>query len=370
MIKAKKNKIIIAAAGSGKTTHLVKEAINNPQKRILITTYTDANTQEIKAKFYEKVGYIPKNIHIMPWFSFLLTHCVRPYQGQLFNRRVDNLILIQGISAKGFPENNVRWHYFNSEGRIYSDKISKFAFKCNEINNGLVCWRLGLLYDAIFIDEIQDLAGWDLDLLNLLFNSRIEMLCVGDPRQGLLTTNNSNKHKNKSQTHLLDYFKSIQKEYELDIDTTSLSVNHRSVVEICDFSNSLYSGDNWPKTTSDYQPRNIPHTGVFIVDENYTMEYLSTFNPIQLKRNINVKVNPNYTSINYGKSKGLTLERTLIYPTDTMMDWLYRGKDLSDGTRCDFYVAITRARYSVGIVRKKKYAKYESLLPIWEPSKL
>lgn len=45
------NKIIIAAAGSGKTTHIVDQAIRNEDKRILITTFTDANTEEIKKSF-------------------------------------------------------------------------------------------------------------------------------------------------------------------------------------------------------------------------------------------------------------------------------------------------------------------------------
>lgn len=35
------NKVIIAAAGSGKTQHLVKEAIGRASGNVLITTFTD-----------------------------------------------------------------------------------------------------------------------------------------------------------------------------------------------------------------------------------------------------------------------------------------------------------------------------------------
>ena len=36
------NKLIIAAAGSGKTTQLVEEALKIKAKKVLITTYTQA----------------------------------------------------------------------------------------------------------------------------------------------------------------------------------------------------------------------------------------------------------------------------------------------------------------------------------------
>lgn len=72
------NKLIIAAAGSGKTTHLVKEALKITDSRVLITTYTEANENEIKKKFYAINGCIPENITIQTWFSFLIQHGVKP----------------------------------------------------------------------------------------------------------------------------------------------------------------------------------------------------------------------------------------------------------------------------------------------------
>ena len=37
------NKLIIAAAGSGKTTHLVNEALKITDKKVLIRTFTETN---------------------------------------------------------------------------------------------------------------------------------------------------------------------------------------------------------------------------------------------------------------------------------------------------------------------------------------
>ena len=58
------NKLIIAAAGSGKTTHLVDEALRQKAGRVLITTYTQANEAEIKKKIIEKNKCIPENITV------------------------------------------------------------------------------------------------------------------------------------------------------------------------------------------------------------------------------------------------------------------------------------------------------------------
>ena len=44
------NKLIVAAAGAGKTTFLVNEALKIKDERVLITTYTQANEAEIRKK--------------------------------------------------------------------------------------------------------------------------------------------------------------------------------------------------------------------------------------------------------------------------------------------------------------------------------
>lgn len=45
------NKLVIACAGSGKTTEIVKKAMKLNCK-ILITTYTDSNAEEINKKIF------------------------------------------------------------------------------------------------------------------------------------------------------------------------------------------------------------------------------------------------------------------------------------------------------------------------------
>jgi ATP-dependent exoDNAse (exonuclease V) beta subunit len=46
------------------------------------------------------------------------------------------------------------------------------------------------IYAHIFIDELQDYAGWDLEIFRLLFDSQIFITCVGDYKQATYRTNN------------------------------------------------------------------------------------------------------------------------------------------------------------------------------------
>lgn len=74
------NKLIIAAAGSGKTIYIVNEALREPTRKTLITTFTDANEREIIKKFYELNGSVPSHVVVQTWFSFLLERGVKPFQ--------------------------------------------------------------------------------------------------------------------------------------------------------------------------------------------------------------------------------------------------------------------------------------------------
>ena len=59
----KENKLIIAAAGAGKTTFLIEEAFKRSDN-VLITTFTEENEAEIYDKFIRKYGYVPSHVTI------------------------------------------------------------------------------------------------------------------------------------------------------------------------------------------------------------------------------------------------------------------------------------------------------------------
>src|SRR5574344_1488537 len=98
------NKVLIASAGSGKTTHLVNKTLELKGEKILITTFTDDNANEIKNKFHEINHCIPPNVTILPWFTFLLQEGVRPYQGVIYKKRIAYMQLVNGGSSKFVAE--------------------------------------------------------------------------------------------------------------------------------------------------------------------------------------------------------------------------------------------------------------------------
>ena len=173
------NELIIASAGSGKTTKLVGKALEkaNAGESVLITTFTEACEEEIRVKLIEESnGYIPALIKIQTWFSFLIQHGAKPYQDCVTDKDITGLILVSGKSGLRYETEDgkkVYWgegknpyeFYFSPSGKIYSDKLAKFVVRCNKESGEKVINRISQCFDNIFIDEVQDLAGYDLDLL-------------------------------------------------------------------------------------------------------------------------------------------------------------------------------------------------------------
>ncbi len=340
------NKLIIAAAGAGKTTYLINEALKH-DKEILITTYTEANENEIKKKFIEINGSIPKNVTIQTWFSMLLQHGVKPYQDYLTDKRINGMILVNQQSSLYVLESNVDEHYFSREYKIYSDKLSKFVFKCNEKSKGVVFDRLSRIYDYIFIDEVQDLAGYDLELIKLLFQTNSNIVLVGDPRQTTYNTHWEKQNKQYQDGKIKEFIQDKCKEISVEIDENSLNCSYRNNELICQFSSKLFPEYTVPTSK---QNDEVEHKGVFFMKESDVDMYLVKYQPLQLRVDRRKKVNTNFSVMNFGESKGLGFDRVLIYPTQPILDFILNNKNLDGKSRAKFYVAITRARHSVGIV--------------------
>lgn len=367
------NKLTIAGAGSGKTTYLVNQALSQKEDKVLITTYTEANEEEIKKKFIEINKSIPANVKIQTWFSFLLQHGVKPYQGSfnslLFDKEIRGLILNDGTLGIKFnitrfgrsipipfkEEDEFIEHYFTSSMKIYSDRLSKFVVKSNTKSNGKVIERISNIFKYIFIDEVQDLAGYDLEIIKLLFKSNSYIELVGDPRQVTYLTHNESKNRQYKEGKIKEF---VQKECKADgcvIDETTLQVSHRNNRDICAFSSQLHLRSGFtpvtPCSCTICRGYTVSDEGIYLVRPKDVDDYLSMYNPVQLRWDSRRTVNPDYKVFNFGESKGKTFDRVLIYPTDDMEKWVYDNRfTLQYTTQAKFYVAITRARFSVGIV--------------------
>jgi DNA helicase II / ATP-dependent DNA helicase PcrA len=367
------NKLIIAAAGSGKTTYLVRRALDISSERVLITTYTEANKREIMEAVIRLRGYIPANITIQTWFTFLLQHGVRPFQSALDESIHETVIGFylssnksgQKLRADGKPlvwkgkpifwgEADFRKFYFTNSFRIYSDKISKFVFRCNSVTKGDVINRIARIFDYVFIDEVQDLAGYDLELLKLMFQSDSEVLLVGDPRQVTYLTHHSGKHKKYANGNIKGFVEDqLGRSTTCVVDETTLASSHRNNQAICDFSNKLYPDFLASQSCmcSGCCSKGNIHEGIFWIAKDEVEEYLNLFRPTQLRWNLNTACGHGCPVMNFGEAKGLSFDRVVIYPTLEMKKWLQdHNHPLKDETRAKLYVAITRARHSVTFV--------------------
>src|SRR6266446_8746590 len=154
-----KNRVLIASAGSRKTTFIVETAVKLTGRRVLITTYTNENLDQIRKFITDRCGCIPEHITLLSWYSFLLQDGVRPYQSCLTSegRRV-NSILFEGLNDwnRSTPKTSTDKYFLTEGDDIYRDRVSEFVCICDEKSGGLVIKRLQKIYDDIFIDEMQD----------------------------------------------------------------------------------------------------------------------------------------------------------------------------------------------------------------------
>ena len=362
MDKSMRNIVYIAAAGSGKTTSLVKKAceIKRPEN-VLILTYTDSNEEEIRHKFHKINGFIPENVCVQTWFSFLFQFYIKPYQNYLTNDdfQIKGLIIASNNSNTSSwrpPREQWKLYYFTKEQRALGEKLSELALDCNNKSGNLPLTRLTNIFEHIYIDEVQDLAGFDLDILKQLFLSKSEVILAGDPRQTTyLTNHNGNKNQKYRDGKILEYLQA-QKELKnnFSVDYTTLNQSWRCCQEICNFA-SIISKD-FPETASRIDSMEAIK-GVYLIKPEDKERFMKIYqNMIQLRWNIkNKDIIHELNCMNFGESKGLTFDGVLIYPTKDMREWIENhDKELAFATRCKFYVAVTRAKYVVGIVWDKK----------------
>lgn len=352
------NKLILAGAGTGKTSFIVDEALKETD-RVLITTFTIRCKDEINKKIIEQKGYIPKNIIVQTWFSFLLEHGIMPYKRDLGIINVNGLCFIDGKSGKKFTtlngepryyaEKEFLKYYFDDSNRIYTDKLAKLVLRVNDASKGLVFDRISLVFKKIFIDEVQDMVGYDLDIIKKLADSNSELVIVGDPRQNIYNTHCDSKYDKYSNGQIDQFIINECKKNKFSIDIETLTTCYRCYKDIVLFLNEFY-----PEYRSLNFVDDIPQCsdqGIFVVRSKDLNDYLKLYKPIQLRYNKRTQVAEEYKSINYRNSKGSTYERTIIYPTCDLKFYLKNGKKFEKkSTKNSIYVALSRAINSVGIV--------------------
>lgn len=338
-----KPRFVVACAGSRKTTSLVEAALAIKDERVAITTYTNENVDQIVECFVRLNEYVPSNVTVQSWFSFLLQEGVRPYQNYLVGLNRIEGIDFHTVPPRFAPKKDTERFYLAGRN-IYSDRVSDFVWSCNQASGGRVISRLGRIYRHLFIDEVQDFAGYDWDLLDLLVKSGIDMVAVGDPRQATFATNRGSKNKQFKGAGMVDWIEE-QRQAGL-VDREDWTDCYRCNQAICDFADSLYPA--LPSATSKMPP-DTGHDGIFVIKSAEAADYFATHQPVVLRWRKDADT-LGLPAVNIGLMKGRTFPRVMLFSTAPMKKFLKTKNPEDAGSLAKFYVAVTRAKYSVAIV--------------------
>lgn len=220
--------VMFAVAGSGKTTLLINRL--SLGKRALIITYTENNHAHLRNCIIKKFGYIPKNITLLSYFSFLHGFCYRPLlQLQLETR---------GLSFRPPPERTMKLsrkdlgYYRNSKGSLYHNRLAKLL----EVSDAIpeVIARIERFYDEFYVDEVQDFAGHDFNLLIALANAQVDILFVGDFYQHTFDTSRDGPVNRTLHDNIDEYEKRFRKA-GFKVDKQTLSRSWRCGTTVCAF---------------------------------------------------------------------------------------------------------------------------------------
>ncbi len=138
--------------------------------------------------------------------------------------------------------------------------------------------RLKQRFRHIIIDEIQDMAGYDLDLLELILKAGVPVTFVGDHRQATFATNNASKNKVFSGPAIIKKFELWKKQGLVEIEYETHT--HRCNQTIADLGDGFFP--NEPKTVS-RNDKVTGHDGVFLVSSADVGEYMKRFAPQVLR---------------------------------------------------------------------------------------
>ncbi|EKN4838633.1 UvrD-helicase domain-containing protein [Yersinia enterocolitica] len=378
------NEFWIAGAGSGKTYKIIQDAIKVIEAggRVLVVTYTTNNQAELRSRFVELYGKSSDDFVVKGLFSFYLEDLVRPYQNVVFPERITttaftehNPHLMPG-TKNWYPNRGEKidgtlnpLHYLTlCKTKAYTGLLAKLATRIASTTKNAPANRLKDIYHRVFFDEVQDLVGWDYDVIKSLSKIMSDSICcVGDFRQTIYTTTFGHKAPH-TPAQKIQYFQKI------NFEQRSLPRNRRCIQKICDLSDTIHPG-LYEKTLSEVE--NVPdevahHYGAFVIKSSQVSDYLATFKPQVLRWSSSMGrayLPPGLGCHTFGSSKGLGFDRVLIISPEKHLKYLggdlrVFDKDKTEESRNKLYVAITRARYSLAFVVEEEHLT-NIKLPHW-----
>ena len=347
-----KNILVIASAGSGKTSTTlsrIKYLIDSgtPEETIMLTTFTRDAANDMKNKLLDIMGYRTQ-INVGTIDSIAKSYTV--YKNENASQDIKDVSEYGSDFLKYIKEN--------------PDIVRK--------------------YNYLFVDEFQDINETQFNIIAEFYNNNVKIFCVGDDSQNLYTFRGSN----------IEYILNFEKHFPNNTEVYKLTYNFRSTRDIINMANACMeknihqvpkkmvlpdSKKTLPtqKPTIKYfptqslqnsylltrilelismkqtdiavlSPINQPlfHIEELLTQNNIPYVYLDSY-----KNSIRSYIKSGHVCLcTIHKSKGLEWDHVfLINASDDIFPKIKNEKTIEDDRRV-FYVAITRARKSINIL--------------------
>jgi DNA helicase-2/ATP-dependent DNA helicase PcrA len=337
--------VVFAVAGSGKTTKIVQQL--NEQRRHLLITYTDANRDNLRRKILERFGHFPNNIKLLSYFKFLHSFCYRPFLRSEKNTKGLLFALPPANDRHGLTEDR---RFMTATRRLYSNRLAKFVEQTGTVPH--VIARLEKYFDAVYVDEVQDFAGHDFNLLLQLVPANVEYLFVGDFYQHTYDTSrdgsvNQSLHKDYNK------YQGRFKKAGLRVDLDTLNASRRCSASVCDFITeqigiSIQSSGERNSTVKFVEDKSAVE-GIFRDDSVVKLFYQEHYKYACF-------------SENWGASKGLDHfnDVCVVLSAPNVKAWKSGTlKDINPETKNKLYVACSRARGNLTFVPEALLKKHK-----------
>jgi len=333
-------KLILAVAGSGKTTYLVNQI--QEDKRYLIITYTETSKTNLQKCIIKRFKCFPDNITLDTYFTFLYSFCIQP-----FLKDKDNLNgLLFHENKDRFAENDRR--YMTYSYRLFYNRAARFI-EHRKLHNRII-ERLEKYYQYLCIDEVQDFAGHDFNLLEYITKANINYLFVGDFFQHTFDTS---RDGNVNQSLHNDYgnYKNRFEKMGFKPDETTLIKSWRCKAKVCEYIKSTLNINIEAEYEDNVQIRYVKEKAEIskiMEDNNIVKLFYQECNKYRC------------WSKNWGKCKSENdYNDVCVVLNDTTLK-LYNEDRLGELARITLnklYVAISRANKNVYFVSEKDIRK-------------
>ncbi|MGE6895635.1 UvrD-helicase domain-containing protein [Priestia flexa] len=317
------NSLIIAAAGSGKTTELIEQIIQKANilpndKYLVVITYTNSATNEILERLQKKVSVKP-NIFVGTIHSFLIKFLIKPY-GKVLGLVPNELIItdyeikVNKSSKNKFVEKNMIVSSLSEKGVLTYDYIVTLSKKIlgNEEAKKCFCNRIRYL----FVDEFQDSTSTQFEIFDTLRKGKnSEVILVGDPEQRIMNfRNRPRKRKGSTEVkkvplHPIDALQT-KKVYSI----SKLNCNYRSSETIVNFINHFHCSIQQEWSNKEITSKNP----VMFIQSNKLKSIISDFN--------NLCVNHNYCK-EVPRTRFFLAHENKVYKSYRKVDFNQKSKE-------------------------------------------